>query len=144
MSKATDQLSPTDDELDALLRRTVRARPEPAMSSNLAARVIETARTHAPATPARPPARRGEWVAWVVAVAAMLAVLSLGYWRLAAVEAARAAYETTSSVTATATSASQIGSLLLVGLGALAASLVYLAVQDSLSRDDEPLRPGLI
>ena len=139
MNQWTDRPLPTDDELDALLRRAVQARPEPEVGQDLARRAIAAARAEAAAPPL---ARRGEWVAWVLATAGLLAVVTFGYWRLTALEAARAAYDSASPASGAA-SADAIGTLLLVGLGALAASVVYLAAQASLSPDDEPLRPGL-
>lgn len=130
----------TDDEFDAMLRRAVQSRPEPEVGADLARRVLRAARAEAAAAP--PPARRGEWVVWISAAAGLLAVVMFGYWRLAALEAARAAYDSASAAT-NAASADVAGPLLLMGLGALAASAVYLAAQASLSQDDEPLRPGL-
>ncbi len=129
----------SDDELDGLLRRAVQSRPEPAARSDLAGRVLAAARAEVPAAPA---ARRGEWAAWIVAATALLAVLWFGFLRVAAIEAARSVYESTATV-AGETASNPVGPLLVVGLGGLAAALVCLAVQASLSADDEPLRPGV-
>lgn len=121
-----------DAALDALLRDAMRSRPEPIASSNLAERVIATARAQDRAAPARQPL--AVRIASIVAFIAAGVVVVFGAMKFLAIEAGRTTYQA-----ATSTSSNDVGPLLLFGIGGLAAAIVWLAVQSSIERDDEPL-----